>query len=96
MISRTVLDRLAVVMIAAVLATYSVASPTRGQEARPTPWSEFGVSVASVPFGGSVAASEDTIVVGALTNGGGTHRGAAYVFERSDGGWSEVARLVRP
>jgi hypothetical protein len=47
-------------------------------------------------FGNSVAASSNTIVVGALTNGDGTHAGAAYVYERSPGGWSEVAKLVRP
>jgi len=47
-------------------------------------------------FGNSVAATDDSIVVGALTNGSGTHAGAAYVFERRDGSWSEVTRLVRP
>jgi len=46
-------------------------------------------------FGNSVAATDDTIVVGALTDGG-THAGSAYVFERRDGSWSEVARLVGP
>jgi hypothetical protein len=46
-------------------------------------------------FGNSVAATHNTIVVGALTNGGGTHPGAAYVFERRGGSWSEVVRLVR-
>ena len=47
-------------------------------------------------FGHSVAASGNTIVVGALGNGDGTHPGAAYVFERNNGTWSEAARLVRP
>jgi hypothetical protein len=47
-------------------------------------------------FGNSIATTDNTIVVGALTNGGGTHPGAAYVFERRRGAWSEVARLVRP
>jgi hypothetical protein len=52
--------------------------------------------VLSRGFGSSVAITGDTIVVGALTDGGGTHRGAAYVFERRAGSWAEVARLVRP
>jgi hypothetical protein len=47
-------------------------------------------------FGSTVAASGNTIVVGAQANGGGTHPGAAYVYQRSPGGWSEVAKLVRP
>jgi hypothetical protein len=47
-------------------------------------------------FGNSVAATHNSIVVGALTNGDGTHPGAAYVFERRGGSWSEVTRLVRP
>lgn len=47
-------------------------------------------------FGSSVAATHNTIVVGTLRNGGGTHPGAAYVFERRGGSWSEAARLVRP
>ena len=46
-------------------------------------------------FGNSVAATDNTIVVGALTDGG-THAGGAYVFERRDRSWWEVARLVRP
>jgi hypothetical protein len=47
-------------------------------------------------FGNSVAATHNSIVVAALTNGDGTHPGAAYVFERRGGAWSEVTRLVRP
>ena len=47
-------------------------------------------------FGNSVAVTDNTIVVGALTNGDGTHPGAAYVFERRGGSWSETARLSRP
>ena len=46
-------------------------------------------------FGNSVAATDNTIVVGALADGG-PHAGGAYVFERRDGSWWEVARLVRP
>ncbi len=45
-------------------------------------------------FGSSVAISGNTIVVGMLFNGEGRRSGAAYVFERRDGGWSEVVRLV--
>ena len=44
-------------------------------------------------FGSTVAISGNTIVVGMLLNGEGRRSGAAYVFERRDGGWSEVARL---
>jgi len=47
-------------------------------------------------FGNSVAATRNPIVVGALTNGDGTHPGAAYVFERRGGSWSEVTKLVWP
>jgi hypothetical protein len=46
-------------------------------------------------FGSTVAISGNTIVVGMLLNGEGRRSRAAYVFERRDGGWSEVARLVR-
>jgi hypothetical protein len=49
-------------------------------------------------FGDSVAISGDTIVVGAyLDDGAGTHRGAAYVFERNRGGadnWGQVTKLT--
>ena len=45
-------------------------------------------------FGSTVAISRNTIVVGMLSNGEGKRSGAAYVFERRDGAWSEVARLV--
>jgi hypothetical protein len=49
-------------------------------------------------FGYSVAISGDTIVVGAyLDDGAGTHRGAAYVFERNRGGadnWGQVTKLT--
>jgi hypothetical protein len=45
-------------------------------------------------FGSTVAISRNTIVVGMMLNGAGKRSGAAYVFERRDGGWSEVARLV--
>jgi hypothetical protein len=45
-------------------------------------------------FGSTVAISRNTIVVGMLLNSEVKRSGAAYVFERRDGGWSEVARLV--
>ena len=44
-------------------------------------------------FGVSVAISGDTAVVGAPNEGGG---GAAYVFTRSDGTWTERATLEAP
>ncbi len=47
---------------------------------------------------GSAAISGDTIVVGAMyEDGDGTDRGAAYVFERNQGGtdhWGEVTKLT--
>jgi hypothetical protein len=49
-------------------------------------------------FGGSVAISSDTVVVGAhREDGAGTNRGAAYVFERNAGGtdnWGQVDKLT--
>ena len=49
-------------------------------------------------FGGSVAISGDTVVVGAYREDGpGLDRGAAYVFERNQGGaenWGQVRRLT--
>jgi hypothetical protein len=44
-------------------------------------------------FGSTVSISDNTIVVGTLLNGEGNRPGAAYVFERHQGVWSEVARL---
>jgi len=45
-------------------------------------------------FNFSIAASDDTIVVGAqFDEHGGEERGSAYVFERRDGALREVARL---
>jgi len=44
-------------------------------------------------FGSTVAVSGNTIVVGMHLNGEGKRPGAAYVFERRQGAWSEVARL---
>jgi FG-GAP repeat len=62
-------------------------------------WTQAGKLTASdvAPrtwFGSSVAISGNTIVVGMLLNGEGRRSGAAYVFERLQGAWSEVARLV--
>jgi hypothetical protein len=45
-------------------------------------------------FGVSVALQADTLVVGAQRAGG--NHGAAYVFERAGGAWTEVARLAPP
>ena len=46
-------------------------------------------------FGRSVAVSGETLVVGAPTDTpGGTDSGAAYVFVRSDGTWTEQAKLI--
>jgi hypothetical protein len=46
-------------------------------------------------FGFSVAAGHDTIVVGAPNHSGhGTRAGAAYVFERRAGVWTEAAKLT--
>lgn len=88
MISRTVLDRLAVVMIAAVLAMYSVASRTRAQEARPIPWSEFGVSVAAAPGILFVAANAGT--------GGKRGPGTVHLFRRRDAAWAHIGVLSAP
>ena len=48
----------------------------------------------SARFGYSVAASNDTLIVGAIGVGG--NRGAAYVFGRSAGVWVEQAILTDP
>lgn len=46
-------------------------------------------------FGWSVDLDQDTAVIGApLKDDGGTDRGAAYVFTRSGGTWSEQTKLV--
>lgn len=45
-------------------------------------------------FGASIAMSGDTLVVGASGAGWPDSRGAAYVFERSGGTWSEVEKLT--
>jgi len=66
-------------------------------------WGEVAKLIASDPenvdyFGYSVAISGDTVVVGAPGEDGlGTNRGAAYVFDRNEGGtdnWGEVAKLT--
>jgi FG-GAP repeat len=44
-------------------------------------------------FGSTVAIAGDLVVVGMQANGNGTRPGAAYVFMRQDGKWTEVARL---
>ena len=49
-------------------------------------------------FGWSVAASADTVVVGAIAErAGGVEAGAAYIFQRDEGGqdnWGEVTKLT--
>ena len=47
-------------------------------------------------FGGSVAISGDTVVVGALLGTAGVYAdaGAAYVFQRSGSTWSQQAKLA--
>jgi hypothetical protein len=48
-------------------------------------------------FGYSVAVSGDTAIAGAPASHGGEHAGAAYVFERNQGGannWGEVKKLT--
>lgn len=49
-------------------------------------------------FGGAVAISGDFVIVGAdrEDRAGGNDQGAAYVFRRSGGAWSEVNKLVAP
>ncbi len=49
-------------------------------------------------FGNSVSVSGDTLVIGshADDHAGGTDAGAAYVFVRSNGFWSEQAKLTAP
>ncbi len=68
-------------------------------ERRGDVWNQAGKLTASdaVPatrFGNAVAIGRDTIVVGMLMNGSGKRSGAAYVFERQQGRWLEVARLL--
>ncbi len=45
-------------------------------------------------FGGSVALSGDTAVVGAVKDAGGTGAGSAYVFVRSGSTWSQQQKLT--
>jgi hypothetical protein len=68
-------------------------------ERRGDVWTEAGKLTASdaAPatwFGNSVAIAGDTIVVGMLTSGSDRRSGSAYVFERRQGQWLEVARLL--
>jgi hypothetical protein len=65
-----------------------------------TLWVQESKLTPSVPgdfalFGQSVAITDGLIVVGAvLDNAVGSDSGAAYVFRRSDSGWTEVERLT--
>jgi hypothetical protein len=64
-------------------------------------WNEQAIlgasdAAAGARFGGAVAVSGDTALVGAgfATVGGNANQGAAYVFQRSGTSWSEQARLT--
>jgi hypothetical protein len=68
-------------------------------ERRGDVWNQTGKLTASDAaaatwFGNTVAIGGDTIVVGMLTNSYGKRSGAAYVFERHQGRWLEVARVL--
>jgi FG-GAP repeat len=72
-------------------------------EGGPNTWSEVrkltpSDAADSDNFGRSVSLSGDTLVVGAdAEDGGGVDRGAAYIFERNQGGasnWGEVKKLT--
>ena len=52
-------------------------------------------SAAGERFGHAVSARGDTIVVGAPGSESGVGAGAAYVFTKSDTGWSETSDLVK-
>ena len=54
-------------------------------------------AAANDTFGNSVSVSGDTIVVGAvLDDDAGESSGSAYVFTRSDGVWTQQAKLTAP
>jgi hypothetical protein len=65
-----------------------------------TTWTEQARLLASDPstgawFGLSVAVHHDRVVVGAINDDTmGTNAGAAYIFERSGGVWTQQAKLV--
>ena len=68
-------------------------------ERHDTGWTEAGKLTASdaaplIRFGSTVAVFGGTVVVGVLSGGEEARRGSAYVFERRNGSWSEVARLA--
>lgn len=82
-------------------AAYAFLRNQSGQDA----WNETGKIMPSDPqdaavFGTSVALAGDLAVIGAFRNdGGGSRRGAAYVFDRSGGAlgtWSETKKLTAP
>jgi hypothetical protein len=89
------------IIVAVGLAMLSGLAAPYGAEAQPV--SEVKKVTASDAqdtdfFGWSVAVSGDTAVVGAIyEDGAGTDRGAAYLFERDQGGagnWGEVKELT--
>jgi len=68
-------------------------------ERRTGGWSQAAKLIASAAapstwFGNAVALSEHRIIVGMLLNGKGQRPGAAYVFARKQGVWTEVDRRV--
>lgn len=47
-------------------------------------------------FGRSLCIDGDTLVVGAQSTDNGANSGSAYVFERVDGAWTPISKLVPP
>lgn len=88
MCRRTAMERLAVVLIAAVLAVYSAESRTQLQEVRATPWSGFGVSVAVESGFLFVAANSE--------RSGKRDPGTVHLFQRRDSAWVHVGVLLVP
>ena len=60
--------------------------------------SDGTASTSTVQFGNAVALEGDVAVIGAAGDGdaNAVRRGAAYVFTRSGGVWTEAAKLTRP
>jgi len=80
--------------VPALIGCVIAASALAGHFTRETKLSSSD-GAASDFFGRSASVSGDTIVVGAYRNdGGGTTRGAAYVFSRSGSSWAEEQKLI--
>jgi hypothetical protein len=87
----------------AFVISMAVASASPVASAGSEPWLQRAKLVASDGAGNdflgrSVALEGDVAVVGAAGSdpGGAESQGAAYVYLRSDGGWSEAAKLTAP